>query len=339
MFARLTGSILTALGLFLGPASAQTSLKFSLDFIMFGPNSPFVYAAEAGYFKNAGLSVSVDPSSGSGDAVNRLAAGAYDIGYADVGTVIEFAAKNPDVAPKVVLFIQERTPATILARKSAGISKPTDLMGHTLGSGSADAGARMFPTFAAINKIDIRKVDRQIVDFRLRDSMFAQGKFDAIIAYANSLLNVRALGLDPAEVNQLDYADWGINFYGNAMIASRHIIETNPQAVRAAVDAVAKAWRDAVRNPRPVIDALAKRNNLTKPDADLERLEFIIKNQVVSPHSRANGIGAVDTGRLDRADQADRRSVRPAENSRPSRYLRRSVRAAARRSKVRRLRR
>ena len=299
MLARLTGAVLTALGLLLGPANAQTSLRFSLDFIMFGPNSPFVFADEGGYFKANGLSVRVDPSSGSGEAVNRLAAGAYDIGYADVGTVIEFAAKNPDIAPKVVLFIQDRTPATILALKKSGISKPTDLMGRTLGSGSTDAGARMFPTFATINKIDVDKVNRQIVDFRLRDSMFAQQKFDAIIAFANSLLNVRTLGLDLSEVVRLDYADWGINFYGNAMIASRQIIESNPNAVRAAVDAVAKAWRDAIQNPKPVIDALAKRNNLSNPPGDLERLEFILKNQVVSPYTRSNGIGSVDTSKLD----------------------------------------
>jgi ABC-type nitrate/sulfonate/bicarbonate transport system substrate-binding protein len=33
-----------------GPANAETALKLSLDFIMFGPNSPFVYADEHGYF-------------------------------------------------------------------------------------------------------------------------------------------------------------------------------------------------------------------------------------------------------------------------------------------------
>jgi NitT/TauT family transport system substrate-binding protein len=290
-----------ALGLMLtgGAADAQTSLRFSLDFIMFGPNSPFVFADEGGYFKNAGLSVKIDPSSGSGDAVNRLATGTYDIGYADVGTVIEFAAKNPDVAPKVVLFIQDRTPATILALKKSGIAKPKDLEGHTLASGSTDAGARLFPTLAAVNKIDVGKINRQTVDFRLRDSMFAQGQVESIIAFADSLLNVRTLGLDPAEVVRLDYADWGLNFYGNAMIASRQIIESNPGAVKAAVDAVAKAWRDGIRNPNAVISALTKRNNLSNPTSDLERLEFIQKNQVISAFTRANGIGAVDTARLD----------------------------------------
>jgi len=282
-----------------GPASAETSLKLSLDFIMFGPNSPFVYADEHGYFNEAGLSVRIDPSSGSGDAINRLASGAYDIGYADVSTLIEFAAKNPAAAPKIVLFIQDRTPSTILYRKQKGIGKPKDLEGHSLGSGATDAGSRMFPTFARLNNIDVGKVDRQLVDFRLRDSMFAQGKFDAIIAYADSMLNVRTLGIDISEVGRLDYADWGLNFYGNAMIASRQIIDANPAAVRGAVEAVAKAWRDAARDQRPIIDALIKRNSMAKREVDLERLEFIVRNQVISPFTRANGIGAVDAKRLD----------------------------------------
>jgi NitT/TauT family transport system substrate-binding protein len=299
MPAKFATLLLTMISLLAGPASAETALKLSLDFIMFGPNSPFVYADEHGYFREAGLSVRIDPSSGSGDAINRLASGAYDIGYADVSTLIEFAAKNPAAAPKIVLFIQDRTPSTILYRKQKGIRQPKDLDGHSLGSGATDAGSRMFPTFARLNSIDIGKVDRQIVDFRLRDSMFAQGKFDAIIAYADSLLNVRSLGLDASEVGRLDYADWGLNFYGNAMIASRQTIDTNPEAVRGAVEAVAKAWRDAARDQNPIIDALVKRNSMAKREVDLERLEFIVKNQVISPFTRANGIGAVDPKRLD----------------------------------------
>jgi NitT/TauT family transport system substrate-binding protein len=299
MYRWITRAVLLCIGLFAGSAHAETALRFSLDFVMFGPNSPFVYADEHGYFRDAGLSVRIDPSSGSGDAINRLATGTYDIGYADVSTLIEFAAKNPGVNPKIVLFIQDRTPATILVRKQAGITKPADLVGHSLGSGSTDAGARMFPTLARLNNIDVSKVDRQIVDFRLRDSLFAQGKFDGIIAFADSLLNVRNLGLDPAEVARLDYADWGLNFYGNAMIASRQIIDSNPQAVRAAVEAAAKAWRDAARDANPVIDALVKRNNLANRALDLERLQFIVKNQVVSAATKANGIGTVDAKRLD----------------------------------------
>jgi len=295
VFAVLMGAI----GLFAGPAMAETSLKFSLDFIMFGSNSPFVYAAEHGYFKDAGLAVTIDSSSGSGDAVNRLATGTYDIAYADVSTLIEFASKNPDVAPKVVLFIQEYTPAVILALKSSGIRKPQDLMGHTLGTAMTDAGSRMFPTFARLNGIDVSKVNMQTADFRLRDSMFAQKRFDAIIAFRDSLLNARNLGLPVDDIVVLSYGDWGLPLYGNAMIASRKLIESNPDALRKAVDAAAKAWRDSVRNPKVAIDALVKRDPLAKADLELERLTLLVKNQVITPVTQAKGIGAVDVKRLD----------------------------------------
>lgn len=287
------------LGLISASAKAQTELKFTLDFIMFGPNSPFVYADEKAYFKQAGLSVRIDPSSGSGDAVNRVASGAYDMGYSDVGTLIEFASKNPGIAPKIVMFVQDRTPAVIIYRKSRGIAKPKDLEGKTLGSGATDAGSRLFPTFARLNNIDISQVRREIIDFRLRDSMFAQGKFDAIIAFADSILNARNLGLDINDAALMYYADYGLNFYGNAVIASRQLIENHPQVVRGALEAIAKAWRDAARDQKPVIDALLKRNTLSKREVDLERLEFIVQNQVISPFTKANGIGAVDPKRLD----------------------------------------
>jgi NitT/TauT family transport system substrate-binding protein len=44
---------------------------------------------------------------------------------------------------------------------------------------------------------------------------------------------------------------------------------------------------------------LVKRNNLANRALDLERLEFIVKNQVVSAATRANGIGTVDAKRLE----------------------------------------
>ena len=107
------------------------------------------------------------------------------------------------------------------------------------------------------------------------------------------------MGMPEAAIGRMDYADWGLNFYGNAMIASRKLIESNPAAVKAAVNAVAKGWRDAERDPKVVIDALVKRNNLAKAASDLERLRFILANQVATPFVRANGIGAVDKKRLE----------------------------------------
>src|ERR1043166_5499550 len=53
-------------------ASAQTAIKFSLDFRFEGPAAPFVVAIDRGYFKAEGLDVTIDTAGGSLEPINRL---------------------------------------------------------------------------------------------------------------------------------------------------------------------------------------------------------------------------------------------------------------------------
>ena len=80
---------------FARPALAQTSapikgVRFALDWALEGQQSPFVLAADGGYFERAGVEVKVDRGYGSGDTVTKIASGAYDIGFADLGAAISF---------------------------------------------------------------------------------------------------------------------------------------------------------------------------------------------------------------------------------------------------------
>ena len=61
-----------------GPASAQTAIKFSLDFKFEGPAAPFVVAIDKGYFKAEGLDVTIDSAGGSLEPINRVASGTYE---------------------------------------------------------------------------------------------------------------------------------------------------------------------------------------------------------------------------------------------------------------------
>ena len=77
-------------------AAAQgTNVRFTLDWAFEGPGSPYLLAADRGYFAKQGLNVTIDRGFGSGDAVTKIASGTYDMGFGDINAMMEFNARNP----------------------------------------------------------------------------------------------------------------------------------------------------------------------------------------------------------------------------------------------------
>ena len=137
-------------------AHAQsTPIKFQLDWRFEGPAALFLQPVAKGHFKAAGLDVTVDAGNGSGGAVQRVASGTYDMGFADLAAVMEFHANNPDAQnkPVAVMMVYNNTPASVMALKKSGITKPADLAGKKLGAPVFDAGRRAFPIFQKANGI------------------------------------------------------------------------------------------------------------------------------------------------------------------------------------------
>jgi len=150
---RLAGAATLALALTALPAAAQTPIKFTLDWVFQGPTAPFLVALEKGYYKAEGLDVAMDPGQGSAGAVQRVATGAYQIGFADVNSTIEYNAKNPGKEVLCVFMTYDFAPFGVYALKKSGIKVPKDLEGKKLGAPVFDASFRLFPAFARLNGI------------------------------------------------------------------------------------------------------------------------------------------------------------------------------------------
>ena len=84
--------------LFAGASYAQTAVKFALDWRFEGPAAPFFVAIDKGYYKAEGLDVSIDPGQGSVEGINRVASGVYQMGFADINSLIKYR-DNPANAP------------------------------------------------------------------------------------------------------------------------------------------------------------------------------------------------------------------------------------------------
>ena len=225
------------------PAVAQTKLKFVLNWKYQGPQGWFFLAEDKGYFKAEGLEVQIDQGDGSAAAVPKVASGAYDIGFGDINALIDFASKKPDDAPVAVYVMYNRPPFTVAVKADSPIKTPKDFEGKTLGGAANDGALKLFPAFAKLAKIDASKVTITNFQPNLREQMLMRGQADGVFGYVNTIrFSAKLSGIDPDKnIRWINYGDYGMDLYSNAIIVSKKLIKENPKAVAGFLRAINKA--------------------------------------------------------------------------------------------------
>ncbi|MFC3676445.1 ABC transporter substrate-binding protein [Ferrovibrio xuzhouensis] len=297
-----------ALALGLGAArtaAAETKIKFTLDWVIQGPTSPFLYALQKGYYKAAGLDVTIDAGQGSAGALQRVATGAYDMGFADINALVEYNAKNPESQVKAVMMAYDAPPLGLYALKKSGIKTPKDLEGKKLGAPVFDASFKLFPAYAAEVGIDKSKITFVNLKPQLREPSLKDGSVDFISGhYFSSVLDLEKIGVPFSDIVVFSYADAGMDFYGNAVVASPKFIKESPAAIKAFVKETIRAWKEVVADPAAGVKAAHERDGLVDEALELKRLKMSIEKNVLTDYVKKNGFGDVDMARLQRSSDA-----------------------------------
>ena len=298
--ARLVGPIAAAVMLFAAwPAAAQTNIKFSLDGRLEGVAATFFLPHDKGYFKAEGLDVTADDAASVTEPITRIAAGAYEMGFADINALIKYRDQNPTTPIKAVFIVYNKPPYGVVARKSRGITDPKELENKKVGAPPSGATFAQWPLFAKLNNIDMSKVTIETVAIAVRAPMLAAGQIDAALGYSFRVyvdLNVRGVPLD--DIVLMPMADYGLKLYGNAIIVGPKFAAEKPEAVRAFLHAFLKGLKEAVRQPADAVDSVVRRDDTVKREVELERLRMAIRDNIITPEVLANGYGAVDFPRL-----------------------------------------
>ncbi len=283
-------------------AQKQTPVRFALDWRFEGPAAPYLVAIDKGYYKAEGIEVSIDPGSGSVEGINRVASGAYDVGFCDINLLVKYRDNPRNLPVKMVMMVYDTPAFSIITLKKNGIAKPRDLEGKILGAPAGDGAWAQWPIFVQANKIDAAKVRVENIGFPVREPMLAQGKVDAITGFwFSSFMNLKANGIPPSEIVVLHMRDWGLDLYGNGIVANPDFMRFQPKALAGFVRGTIKGIQESLRDPDGAIESVMKRNAIANRAVELERLKLSLEKNFVSPDVRKNGLGAIDAKRLERS--------------------------------------
>jgi NitT/TauT family transport system substrate-binding protein len=300
--ARLACLAGAAAGLIAGAAQAQTGIKFSLDERLEGPAGLFLLPQDRGYFRSEGLDVTVEEGASALDPITRVASGGYELGFADINALIRYRDQNPMAPVKAVFMLFNKPPFAIVGRKSRGITDPKSLEDKKLGAPPAGATYEQWPIFAKLNDIDVAKVAVEKIGVPVRAPMLAAGQLDAVLGYSfRVFVDLKDRGVPVDDLVLLPMANYGLKLYGSAIIVNSKFAAERPDAVEGFLRAFLRGLKDTIKNPSAAVDSLLKREDLGNKQVELERLRMAIRDNIVTPEVRANGLGAIDGTRLTEA--------------------------------------
>lgn len=293
------GAALCAVSPFVRAQGSLQKLKFNLGWKIEASGAGFLLAQQRGYYKDAGLDVTIDTGNGSAAAISLVAGGAYDVASADLSTMIEFNTANPAAKLTAVAIQYDLNPNAVMVRKDGPIKKPSDLAGKTLLAQPFNASRKLFPVFAKAQGFDAASVKWENVTPDIGDTRFVKGDFDGVAYfYFTGLLNLKSRGVMPEQLTVFRFSDFGMRSYGNGLVANPKSLVDAPDAMRAFVKATTRGWIEAMADPKAGGAAVKAREPLAPEAIEFERLQLIAAGSMRTPDTLANGWGAATPARL-----------------------------------------
>jgi NitT/TauT family transport system substrate-binding protein len=200
-------------------------------------------------------------------------------------------------------MMYSRPPFTIAVLADSAIKTPKDLEGRTLGGAAGDGALKLFPAFCKTAKIDCSKINITNMQPNLREQMLMQGQLDGVFGYVNTIrFSAKLIGVDPdKKIRFINYGDYGMDLYSNAIIVSKKLAASNPEAVKGLLAGINHGLEDALKDPDAAVAAVAKREPLIKIPVERERFDATLKDEMNHPEIATIGVGNVDVARLQKS--------------------------------------
>lgn len=278
------------------------AVMFALDRPLDGSMAPLVLAASRGLFSTVGVALTMTTAKGSPDAIARVASGDADMALADINELIRYRDGAGSQTVKAVFVLFNKAPYALIARKSRGINGLSDIEGKTIGVAEGDLSIRLWPAVARHNHLKPDSVKLSRVGTAVREPILSAGQVDAVSGFSYlSAINLRDRGVPAADLAVLRFADYGCEAYGHAVIVNPGFAARQPDAVKGILRALTEGLQLAIKDPAAAAADVVSRMEDGSQDLELERLQAVLADNVLTSDVRRDGIGGIDPARFERA--------------------------------------
>jgi NitT/TauT family transport system substrate-binding protein len=233
-------------------ATAQTAVTFQLNWTAGGPNAGFAAALGEGFYKAAGLDVTIIQGNGSGNTAQLVASGRAQLAYADAVAVSQLIAKGAPM--KVVSTIYQSNPNEVSALTKTGIKSIGDLKGKKVGVPAGSSQTTMLPLFLKANGLKESDMIAMSMPVAAMVPSLLQGQVDAILGSMDSYqIQLEQQG---ATLDNYRFADFGVPTVSTSIFAADSFIKDNPDVLKKFIAASLKGWSFALDNPDKTIKDL-----------------------------------------------------------------------------------
>ena len=215
-------------------------------------HTPFYLALDRGYYKTAGLNLTIGQGKGSTMTAQVVGAGSETFGLMDM-SIMMLAASSGAPLKAIGGYIQ-RSPDAAVFLSSSKIKSPKDLEGKRWGYSVGSSSESLFPLFAAKTGVDESKIIKITMNPGAKLSFLLSGRIDMIADWGVTVDPlIAAQGQTP---ENFVYADYGVFFIARALVTTTNMISTKPNVVKAFVAATVKGIDETIKNPTVAVDAL-----------------------------------------------------------------------------------
>jgi NitT/TauT family transport system substrate-binding protein/putative hydroxymethylpyrimidine transport system substrate-binding protein len=242
---------------------APQSATLVLDFVPNAVHSGIYSALRQGYYRDAGIDLTVRQPGESTDAPKLLAAGRTDFAILDVHDL--GIAREGGLDLVGLMPIVQRPLAAVLAAGGGPVRRPRELEGHSVGVTGLPSDEAVVDSEVAADGGDPARVHRVTIGFNAISSL-AAGRVDAATGFWNAEgVELRRRGV-PVRIFKVNR--YGAPPYPELILTtSRSTIERDPKLIDAMVAATTRGYEFASDHPAKALgDLLASVPSLDRAD-------------------------------------------------------------------------